>query len=101
MHVFLQHDWPGNVRELENVIERAVVLSKGEVIGLREIPGEIKKEVKASSHHSGKENLRPLKEIELEMIKQALNIFQGNKSKAAKALGITRKALYKRLKYIN
>jgi DNA-binding NtrC family response regulator len=100
MHVCLQYNWPGNVRELENVIERAVVLSKGEIIGLREIPGEIRKEVKTSNNHAGKENLRPLKEIELEMIKQALNIFRGNKSKAAKALGITRKALYKRLNYI-
>lgn len=98
MRVFLQHDWPGNVRELENVIERAVVLSKGENIGLRDIPGEIKKEVKTHNHRA--ENLRPLKEIELEMINQALNVFQGNKSKAARALGITRKALYKRLKNV-
>ncbi|RJQ53789.1 MAG: sigma-54-dependent Fis family transcriptional regulator [Nitrospiraceae bacterium] len=98
MRVFLQHDWPGNIRELGNVIERAVVLVKGDVIGLRDIPAEIRKEAKVSGQ--APEKLKPLKEIELEMINQALNTFRGNKSKAARALGITRKALYKRLENV-
>ncbi|MBI5742163.1 MAG: sigma-54-dependent Fis family transcriptional regulator [Nitrospirae bacterium] len=98
MHVLLQYDWPGNVRELENVIERAVVLAKGDVIGLRDIPAEFRKEVRNRAHSVG--DLKPLKEIELEMVKQALNTFQGNKSKAARALGITRKALYKKLENV-
>ena len=96
MNIFLNHSWPGNLRELENVLERAVVLAKGEVIGIRDMPDEIKKQAKNSSML--KDTLKPLKEIEIETVLHAINTFNGNKSKAAQALGITRKALYSRLK---
>jgi DNA-binding NtrC family response regulator len=94
--VFLTYSWPGNLRELENVIERAVVLAKGDVIGVRDIPGEIKKE--AQNNNLRTDSLKPLKVLELETIMKAIEAFNGNKSKAAQALGITRKALYSRLK---
>ncbi|HDH53357.1 MAG TPA: sigma-54-dependent Fis family transcriptional regulator, partial [Nitrospirae bacterium] len=96
MNVFLNHSWPGNLRELENVLERAVVLARDEVIGIRGIPDEIKKQAKNNS--TLKDTLKPLKEIELETVIRAINAFNGNKSKAAQALGITRKTLYHRLK---
>jgi DNA-binding NtrC family response regulator len=93
MGIFLQYDWPGNLRELENVIERAVVLAKGNILGLKDIPNELRKD----AGRNNTEIIKPLKEIELDTVMQALNKFNGNKSKAAQALGITRKALYKRL----
>lgn len=98
MNVFMHYDWPGNLRELENVIERAVVLTRGEVIGLRDIHQEIKKETRNVSLRN---EIKTLRQQELETIMQTMDQFDGNKSRAAKALGITRKSLYNRLKNIN
>jgi two-component system response regulator HydG len=96
MNIFMKYEWPGNLRELENAIERSVVLARGDLIGKREIPGEIKKEIQKKESPSVA--LRSLKEMEIETVMRAMEEFNGNKSKAAQALGITRKALYKRLK---
>jgi DNA-binding NtrC family response regulator len=94
--VFDSYSWPGNVRELENIIERAVVLSKSDFIELEDLPFEI------SSIPSIKSFIRvkigtSLEEIEKTIIKETLNFTNGNKTDAAKLLGIAKRTIYRRL----
>lgn len=94
MNAFYEYPWPGNIRQLRNVIERVVVLAKGESITLGDLPEEfnpLKERPVVVSQR------KTLKEMELQAIKDSLQRFNGNKSKAAKMLGISRKAFYKRL----
>ncbi len=98
MDAFMNYSWPGNLRELENVMERAVVFTKGNTIQPAVIPDEIMKCASEISFTHSQKVIKPLKEVEQETIRRAMEAFNGNKSKVAKALGITRKALYSRLK---
>ncbi len=93
MEVFLSYAWPGNVRQLKNVIERAVVLSRGRRITVDELPEELRGCRKDAELRS----ITPLKALEIRAIVDAVRDCSGNKSKAARKLGISRKALYKRL----
>ena len=104
MDSMLQYRWPGNVRELMNAVERSVVMSRHEYIDLEELPLEIKEgarvndrndQVPASSISSTDV---PLAEIEKQTILRTLEAVEGNKSEAARRLGITRKTLHKKLK---
>lgn len=102
MDAFLAYDWPGNVRQLRNVIERTVVISKEGKITIRDLPDELKSAISPKRFDNqirppSDLELKPLREIELEALKGALRLCNGNKSKAAKLLGISRKALYKKL----
>lgn len=94
MKVFQGYQWPGNVRQLKNIIERAVVLVKGKMITLKELPDEFISMQGQTENFSKK----TLKDMEIQAIKDALRECKGNKSKAARALGISRKAFYKRLR---
>jgi DNA-binding NtrC family response regulator len=91
------YDWPGNVRELENAVERAVVMSKKELIEPDNFPSNIN----LNSSKSQKDSFRipsgtTMKEIEKKIILETLQTANGSKSKAAKILGIsTRKIEYK------
>lgn len=89
------YNWPGNIRQLRNVVERMVMLAKGGVITPKELPGEFFVSVPPVADAS--QAKKTLKEIESEVVKQALKDCGGNKSEAARVLGISRKALYKRL----
>jgi len=94
MEVLRGYDWPGNVRQLRNIIERAVALSRDDILDLRDLPEELSHVSKGLQISVSR---KTLKEVELLTIKDALEKCNGNKSKAAKILGISRKALYKRL----
>ena len=86
----LTYRWPGNVRELRNVLERAAIVCEGGLI--------------APEHLALQQDERPpagttnLRDVERQMIEQVLRESRGNKSKAARRLGLTRKELYGRLK---
>ncbi len=95
MECLLNYNWPGNIRELRNVIERAIVLSENNLITSKVLPKEICKEPSIVPT-----NLN-LYEMEKILIKKALAVANGNKSKASKLLGISRKKLYKKIKDYN
>jgi len=84
------YDWPGNVRELENVIERAVVLSRGEPITPYHLPKEVQEVSSSKCNYS-------LKEQERKLILEALEYSNWEIKKAAKLLGINRSTLYYKL----
>ncbi len=98
------YSWPGNVRELENVIARAVILSKGEEIDVLDLPERIRiHEARAASEARAAFMMEipdagiKLKEMEKELIQRTLEKCQGNKSLAADLLGVSRKALYEKI----
>jgi transcriptional regulator with PAS, ATPase and Fis domain len=87
----MNYTWPGNVRELQNVMERSVILSSDKILKAGSISLQINEKKKE------RENLN-LKEIEQEAIEKAMKRSDGNLSKAADLLGITRYALYRKIK---
>lgn len=102
MDMLLKYQWPGNVRELENAVERAVILLHGDYITEKEFPLSITQSYSAESDRNIPQfsalETRPLEEIEKEAILAALEAAGGNKSEAARRLGINRKTLHKKLK---
>ncbi len=96
MDRLLKHQWPGNVRELENAVERAVVLARGEYISERELPPALSGGAGEARLEGGFANLT-LEELERLAILDALETAGGNKSEAARRLGITRKTMHAKL----
>jgi len=96
--MLIDYTWPGNVRELENVIERAVTLSRGEKISPDDLPPAVQgARGDRRVLDEAAEKALPLHEIEKEYIKKILEKTGGNKYQAAHALGIDRKTLYRKL----
>jgi two-component system response regulator HydG len=91
------YSWPGNVRELENVIERAVVLSRGDVLGEDDLPDAIASAARAEPTQLAFEIGTPLEEIELRVIRETLRHTKGDKSLAAQLLGISTRTIYRKL----
>ena len=90
----LAYDWPGNVRELENVIERAMVLSTEDQIGLEDLPPQIASGPRRESFR-GKGFHGAVREFKRWMIQDALKQSQGNQTRAAELLGLQRTYLAK------
>jgi DNA-binding NtrC family response regulator len=88
------YDFPGNVRELANVIERAVILAEGLEVGTKELPESL---LTAASFRTRRARRHTLAELEAEYIREVLADSHGNKSEAARTLGISRKNLYEKL----
>jgi DNA-binding NtrC family response regulator len=95
------YPWPGNLEELSTVVFAAHEAAGGAEITARELPKEIHWAVEAIAHPPRGEEAIVLEEflarVELELITRALRRAKGNKSKAAKLLGLTRPRLYRRL----
>ncbi|MDZ7344054.1 MAG: sigma-54 dependent transcriptional regulator [candidate division KSB1 bacterium] len=91
------YPWPGNVRELENVIERSIIMAGDRSIDLTDLPPHIQGIQKLPTGFDIPEDGIVLEEIEKKLIYRAIEKAGGNKSKAAKLLGITRRKLYSML----
>src|SRR5260370_34845942 len=91
-----QHNWPGNVRELRHVMERAVLLSRSDVIE----PGDLGLQAAQQSRATLLEEM-DLESVEAHLIQKALDRHNGNAITAAKALGLSRSAFYRRLRKYN
>ena len=106
----MQYEWPGNVRELRNVIERALILEDGDVITMQYVPRAVAEGVKQSLPQDGRADSGVssrfrlpaegvgLDEVEMSLVRQAIERSGGNQTKAAELLGISRDQLRYRLK---
>ncbi|MBI5376636.1 MAG: sigma-54-dependent Fis family transcriptional regulator [Candidatus Schekmanbacteria bacterium] len=96
----LSHEWPGNVRELKNVIERCVILAKGDTITVDELPTEFNP-AKRLSRKRSEFSIPPggisIEELERELVVQAINMANGNQTVAAELLKLTRDSFRRRL----
>ncbi len=101
--LLLQYDYPGNVRELENIIERSLVVSRGDVITVQDLPFQVQEELKEGRLHleaEGESLNTILSQIERNLILEALEKHRGVQTKAAQSLGLSERVLrYKMQKY--
>jgi len=95
----LAYDYPGNVRELENIIERCFVLCTGEIIEAKHLPESVCPALNPES--SQDIETTTIKQMEIVLITQALRRNKGNKTAAAKELGIDKSTLFRKIKICN
>ena len=100
MEALLNHSWPGNVRELRTAMEHAVVLCRGERVGLRDLPASVRNGgLEGSAGRSGSlaRNDLTVKEAEKQLIIRALKESNGNRTMAARKIGMSRRTLHRKL----
>ena len=93
---FSQHDWPGNVRELQNALQFAWIKCKGPEIKPEHLPTNLRHVVELRQAVGTRR-----KKLTVEVVKEALTTTRGNKSEAAKLLGVSRATLYRFLEDIS
>jgi transcriptional regulator with PAS, ATPase and Fis domain len=95
--LFLDYPWPGNIRELRSVVESAVMVSDGDYITLSDLPMNLQNYATGHREEIGTKAIRNIEEGEKNLIEEALRQTNGNKAKAAEALGISTRTLYRKI----
>jgi len=99
MDLLMRYDWPGNIRELENAVERAVIMTRGHLIAPEELPVNLRgPDVDNEAEEPEPPAQGSLKQAEKEIILNTLKETGGNRTHAAKILGISRRTLQLKLK---
>ena len=88
---------PGNIRQLKNLVERAVLVSTKDVLDVEDLQAQLDVVPKKEAHQLPGVGTLTLEEMEIQMIKKALEYHKNRVSRAAKSLGLTRSSLYRRL----
>src|SRR5712692_8435889 len=95
--VFLDYPWPGNIRELKSVIESAVMVSDGDYVTLSDLPMNLQQYATRHREQIATKAIRNIEEGEKTLIEEALRQTNGNKARAAEALGISTRTLYRKI----
>ena len=96
LEVLAHYSWPGNVRELENTVERAVVLSRKKLITPTDLPEQVNQGQQVSEFIRVPIGM-PLEEVKNRVIEETLKTTKGDKTLAAKILGITSRTIYRKV----
>jgi len=95
--LLLDYPWPGNIRELKSVIESAAMVSDGEYITISDLPMHLQHYAAGRREEIATKAIQNIEEGERSLIEEALRHTQGNKAKAAEALGISTRTLYRKI----